>query len=106
VSGVLIALGLTLAVLFPYVLSAALGFLIVGLGVSSVIPLVYSEAGRSSTTSPGMALTAVSSIGFLGFLAGPPLIGVIAGFSSLRISFVVVACIGLFIALAARFFRR
>lgn len=106
VSGVLIALGLTIAVLFPYVLSAALGFLIVGLGVSSVIPLVYSEAGRSSTTSPGMALTAVSSIGFLGFLAGPPLIGVIAGFSSLRISFVVVACIGLFIALAARFFRR
>ncbi|HUC80887.1 MAG TPA: MFS transporter [Flavisolibacter sp.] len=105
-SGVLIATGLTIAVVFPYVFSAALGFLIVGLGVSSVIPLVYSEAGKSKTTSPGMALTAVSSIGFLGFLIGPPLIGVIAGLFDLRVSFILIAAIGLFIAVFARLVMR
>lgn len=102
VSGVLIATGLAIAVLFPYVLSAAFGFLIVGLGVSSVIPLVYSEAGKSKQTSPGIALTAVSSIGFLGFLIGPPLIGVVAGIFDLRISFLLIAAIGLFIAIFAK----
>lgn len=98
-SGVLIATGLLVSVLFPYLPAAIAGFLIVGFGVSSVIPLVYSEAGKSSYASPGIALTAVSSIGFLGFLLGPPLIGAIAGAFSLRISFLLIAVIGAFIVL-------
>ena len=97
-SGLLIASGLLCAISFPYILTSILGFLLVGFGVSSVIPLIYSEAGKSKTMSAGMALSAVSSVGFLGFLAGPPLIGVIAGAFSLRISFLVIACIGLLIA--------
>ncbi len=97
-SGLLIASGLLTAVIFPFVFSSIIGFLLVGFGVSSVIPLVYSEAGKSKTISPGMALTAVSSVGFLGFLVGPPLIGVVAGTFSLRISFLLIACIGLMIA--------
>jgi MFS family permease len=97
-SGLLIALGLCLAVLMPGLYTAITGFFLVGFGVSSVVPLVYSEAGRSSKISAGMALAAVSSIGFLGFLVGPPLIGVIAGFFGLRISFAVVALMGLAVA--------
>jgi MFS family permease len=104
-SGALIATGLTIAVIFPFVVTAIIGFLIVGFGVSSVIPLIYSEAGKSKTTSPGVALTAVSSIGFLGFLIGPPLIGVIAGALSLRISFVLIACIGVFITVITYYFK-
>jgi MFS family permease len=104
-SGLLIAAGLLTAVLMPEILPSIIGFLLVGFGVSSVIPLIYSEAGKSKTTSAGMALTAVSSIGFLGFLIGPPLIGVIAGASSLRISFLVIAVIGLLIAGIIRFGR-
>jgi MFS family permease len=46
-----------------------------------------------------MALTAVSSIGFLGFLLGPPIIGVIAGAFNLRISFAFIALMGLLITL-------
>jgi MFS family permease len=67
-----------------------------------MIPLIYSEAGKSKTIAPAMALTAVSSIGFFGFLAGPPIIGVIAGISSLRISFILIALIGVFIAVMVR----
>jgi MFS family permease len=58
------------------------------------VPLVYSSAGKSKTLSPGVALTAVSTIGFLGFLLGPPLIGFIAQAFSLRISFTLIAVLG------------
>ncbi|MFK5143421.1 MFS transporter, partial [Klebsiella pneumoniae] len=77
-SGIVIATGLLTAVILPYLVPATIGFLLVGIGVSSVVPLVYSQAGKSTTMNAGMALAAVSSIGFLGFLIGPPLIGFIA----------------------------
>ena len=102
VSGLLIALGLGLAASFPYLVPAIVGFLIVGFGVSAVVPLVYSEAGRSATMPAGMALAAVSSIGFIGFLVGPPLIGLVAGLFSLRISFIIIALMGLAIVGLAR----
>lgn len=91
-SGILISTGLFLSVLLPYLVTATIGFLIVGLGVSSIVPMVYSSAGKVSNISPGMALASVSSVSFLGFLMGPPLIGYIAELSDLRYSF---ACIGL-----------
>jgi MFS family permease len=90
VSGVLMGTGLTIAVAFPYLIPATFGFLLVGFGVSSVVPLVYSAAGRSTTMSAGMALAAVSSISFIGFLIGPPLIGIVAQFADLRWSFGIV----------------
>lgn len=101
ISGILIATGLGIAVALPFLTSAILGFLIVGFGVSSVVPLVYSEAGRSKLVSPGIALAAVSSIGFLGFLVGPPLIGFVSGIFSLRISFLIIGFIGILIILIA-----
>jgi predicted MFS family arabinose efflux permease len=100
-SGLFITTGLAISVLFPYLLPSVVGFLLVGFGVSSVVPLVYSEAGKSKRLSPGIALAAVSSIGFLGFLIGPPLIGVVAGMASLRISFVIIAVMGFCVSLMA-----
>lgn len=100
-SGVSIAVGLLIAVFFPFLISASAGFLLVGLGVSSVVPLVYSAAGRSNTMSPGAALAAVSTIGFVGFLLGPPLIGSIAQAASLRWSFSLIAFLGLGITILA-----
>lgn len=98
-SGLLTACGLLIAVVFPNLPTAILGFLLVGFGVSSVVPLVYGAAGRSKTLSPGIALAAVSTIGFLGFLIGPPLIGLVAAASSLRVSFFIIAIMGLCVAL-------
>lgn len=105
-SGLTIATGLAIALLFPYLLPAIAGFLLVGFGVSSVVPLVFSTAGKSKTMSPGVALAAVSSVGFLGFLAGPPLIGIVAGISSLRISFIIIALMGLSVAIVVRLVKR
>ncbi|HZI52239.1 MAG TPA: MFS transporter [Chitinophagaceae bacterium] len=99
VSGILILTGLMISVLFPYIVTATLGFVIVGLGVSSIIPTVYSTAARATKIAPGMALASVSSIGFFGFLMGPPLIGYIAELANLRYSFAVVALFGLCITM-------
>lgn len=100
-SGLLIVTGLVLAIVFPYLSSALVGFFLVGLGVSSVVPLIYSEAGKSKNISPGSALTAVSSISFLGFLVGPPLIGIIAGAFNLQTSFAFIAVMGFSIVFVA-----
>ncbi|MFT3827717.1 MAG: MFS transporter [Chitinophagaceae bacterium] len=93
-SGIVIVTGLLLAVIFPTIVVATIGFLLVGIGVSSVVPLVYGAAGKSGTMTPGMALAAVSTIGYLGFLAGPPIIGFIAQAASLRWSFTLIAMLG------------
>ena len=100
-SGLLTAAGLLLAVALPTLVPATIGLMLVGVGVSSVVPLVYGAAGRSTVMSPGMAIAAVSTVGFAGFLLGPPLIGLVAGASSLRVSFALIACLGLGIAALA-----
>ncbi len=93
-SGIMISTGLLISVLFPYLVTAIIGFLIVGFGVSSVVPTIYSTAAGASKLSPGRAIAAVSSVSFLGFLLGPPLIGYIAQLTSLRYSFAVIALLG------------
>lgn len=101
VSGIIIMVGLLLAVLMPQIYTAIAGFLLVGVGVSSIVPLVYSAAGRSKILSPGIALASVSTISFFGFLIGPPLIGLLAGIASLRLSFAVIALMGLIVSILA-----
>ena len=93
-SGSLTTTGLLVAVIFPGFYTAIAGFMLVGAGISSVVPMVYSAAGKSKTMSPGVALAAVSTIGFVGFLFGPPIIGFIAGLATLRASFIFIAVMG------------
>ena len=73
--------------------------MLVGLGVSSIVPTVYSAAGRHSKVPPGIALATVSSVSFLGFLMGPPLIGNISQIAGLRYSFAVIGLFGMGISL-------
>ena len=96
-NGLLIAAGMLLAVAWARPHSVIAGFALVGLGVSSVIPIAYMIAGRSRSMAPAAALAAVSAIGFTGFLIGPPIIGFIAHEVTLRISLLLVAVMGLVI---------
>jgi MFS family permease len=93
-SGWLIFSGLFLAVVFPYPVTAGLGFAMVGLGVSCVVPLVFSMAGKSKTMNSGQALASISTIGYLGFLVVPPLVGFVAQSLSLRWSFGIISILG------------
>jgi MFS family permease len=99
VSGILIFIGMMIAVLFPSLITATIGFLIVGFGVSSIIPLMISTAGKIKEVPSGIAIATVAGVGFFGFLMGPPLIGYIAQLSGLQYSFAVIALMGLGITL-------
>ncbi|WP_343523066.1 MFS transporter [Pedobacter sp.] len=97
ISGAIISIGMALAVLFPYIIIAILGFMLIGLGVSSIVPMVYSIAGNNKKVPAGKAITMVSSIGYFAFLFGPPLIGYVSQLSSLRYSFGIISVFGLLI---------
>ncbi len=97
-SGIMISTGLYSAVLFPYLISCTIAFMLVGFGVSNVIPIVFNAAGNSKKVPTSIALTIVSSISFMGFLIGPPIIGYIAQMTSLRYSFAFIGIFGILIS--------
>ena len=96
-SGCTISIGLFLAVAFPYLIPCTISFMLVGFGVSSIVPTVYSTAGKNTKVPTSIALTTVTSVSFLGFLIGPPMIGYIAELTSLKYSFGVIGFFGFFI---------
>ncbi|GAA4431303.1 MFS transporter [Ravibacter arvi] len=98
-NGLLISTGLAIAIFFPNIITATIGFIIVGFGVSSVVPIVYSTAGKLGNMAPSIALAGVSGISYLGFLLGPPLIGFVAELTDLRFSFGMISVLGLLIAI-------
>jgi hypothetical protein len=54
------------------------GWAILGCGLSTIVPVAFRAAGRASPASPSAGVAAVSSIGWLGFLTGPPVIGLVS----------------------------
>jgi MFS family permease len=93
-SGAFIFCGLMLAVLFPYTVVTVTGFILVGLGVSCIVPMVFSLAGKSTNMSSSSALASISTIGYLGFLVVPPFVGFVAQAAGLRWSFGIIALFG------------
>jgi MFS family permease len=98
ISGVMISAGLFTAVFLPYIIPCTIAFMFVGLGVATIVPTVYSIAGKNPTVPAGEALTIVSSVSFLGFLMGPPVIGHIAQSFGLQFSFAFIGIFGVLIA--------
>jgi MFS family permease len=94
-SGILMFVGMMTSVVFPQFIVCTLAFMLVGIGVACNVPSIYSIAGQNKNVSSGVALAMVSSISYLGFLMGPPLIGYIAEAFSLRYSYGIFACFGL-----------
>ena len=76
--------------------AAVLGFAGMGIGLANVAPIVFSAAGRLPDLAPGIGIAAVSTAGYCGFLAGPPLIGLVAEASGLPFALgLVAAAVGL-----------
>lgn len=93
-NGLLIFLGMLLALSIQQPHVVMVGFGLVGFGVSSVIPIVYILSAKTKSMPPSTALAAVSSVGFSGFLFGPPLIGFAAQETGLRAALLIVALLG------------
>jgi predicted MFS family arabinose efflux permease len=83
-SGVLATSGLAVALLSPAPWIAMLGFGFVGAGFATVVPMAFSAAGRTPGVSSGVALATATTVGYFGFLIGPPLIGLVAEWIGLR----------------------
>ncbi|MDU1891746.1 MAG: MFS transporter [Dysgonomonas sp.] len=99
--GTFITIGLFTAVIFPHFITTIIAFMIIGLGTAGIVPTIYSVAGQKTRISTSIALTIVSSVSFLGFLMGPPLIGYISSATNLRYSYALIGLFGICIVLLA-----
>jgi hypothetical protein len=80
----LAALGVGAIIAAPSAFVVFGGLVAVGLGLSILVPLIFSAAGRSSSMPPGTAIAAVAAVGYGAFLIGPPTIGLAAELVTLR----------------------
>ena len=69
------------------------GFFLIGIGSANIVPIFYSMLGRQKVMPINMAVSSVSTLGYLGILMGPAVIGFIANMTSLYTSFVFLACL-------------
>ena len=99
--GLLAASALTLALVSGSTVVALAGFAAMGAGLGVVVPVLFRAAGSTPGVSAAAGVAAVSTIGWFGFLAGPPAIGVTADAVGLRSSLVIVVAATLGLALLA-----
>ena len=88
--GVVSATGLAVALAIGTTPAALVGFAAMGAGLGVMVPVIFRTAGTTPGVTPGIGIAAVSTIGFLGFLAGPPAIGIAADVIGLRAALAVV----------------
>ena len=99
------AVGLALAVTFGIPIMAIIGFTIVGLGFSCIVPVLFSAAAKVQGIAPGTAIAAVAGISYAGFMAGPPFIGFIADEFNLSVGLGSVVLLSVVSIGIARFIR-
>lgn len=103
--GLTACLGLSLSLIWNIPAAVISGFFMVGLGLSVIVPIAYSIAGNSSAVSPGVGLAMVTTVGYSGFLFGPPIIGFLADWRSLRFALIFVACLFMIMTLLSYRYR-
>jgi fucose permease len=102
-SGLVGGAGMALALAVPHPAAALVGFALVGLGFANIVPVLFSVAGQVPGIPAAQGIAAVSSVGYFGMMAGPPMIGFIAEGRSLTGALCVVI---VFAALVAAFAGR
>jgi MFS family permease len=100
--GLCAALGFTLAALIPYWQPALLGYAMVGVGCSNIVPVLFTSVGRQTVMPEHVAVPAITTLGYAGILAGPALIGLVAHAASLSAAFLMLAIMLLCVAAGAR----
>jgi fucose permease len=98
----LAALAMALVLLAGHPALAFVGYALVGIGLAPAVPILYTAATRIPGVPRAAAIAAVSSIGYAGFMIGPPLIGALAKAMSLTAALGVVVLAGALLALFGR----
>lgn len=104
--GLLGAAGVSLAVISPTPPMAFLGLALAGLGLATIIPLVFSAGGNVPGIPSGVGIAGVATLAYASFLVGPPMIGAVAEALSLRYSFAILALLLLTMASLAGALRQ
>ncbi|MGA9607809.1 MFS transporter [Rouxiella badensis] len=94
--------GLLLSVGVDSLYAVAAGFIMVGLGASNLVPIMFSAAGNQTSMPANLAIASVTTLGYAGILAGPALVGFIAQLSNLSIALSCVAVLMLLVSASAR----
>jgi MFS family permease len=101
----LAAASLSLALLASSPYWALPAFALTGAGLAVIVPIAFGAGGRVASVPTGAGVAMVSGSGYIGFLFGPPLIGFIAQWSSLRLALLVIVALSLLAALLANAVR-
>ena len=80
------------------------GCFIIGVGISTIVPLIYSKAGTQTKILPSIAIAGVSTIAYIGFLLGPVVIGYLSDLFSLQLALVLLIVLGLVASTIAKLF--
>jgi MFS family permease len=89
--GLCAALGFSVAALVPFWQVSLLGYAMVGVGCSNVVPVLFTSVGRQTVMPEHVAVPATTTLGYAGILAGPALIGLMAHAASLSVAFLMLA---------------
>ena len=103
-SGLLIAAGLGCTLLSHSWWPAVIGLMLAGIGVANIVPVIWGVAGRDTRMGAGPAISATATIGYFGFLTGPPIIGSLAVLIGLRQAMGVIVLAGIIVAAGPIFF--
>jgi fucose permease len=101
----LAAAGLALATLIPSALVALLGYALVGLGCSNIVPVMFSMAGKQDEMPESIAVPAITTLGYAGVLLGPALIGFVAHATNLATALLIIALLLLGVAASTRLLK-
>jgi MFS family permease len=96
--GLLIATGMGIALASPWPLIGALGFGLLGIGAANIVPVLFSKAARTPGVEPNIGVAAVATLGYSGFLATPPVLGLVADDYGLSAALGLVLLMGLAVA--------
>jgi len=103
--GLLAAAGFATMVIVPNAWADVAGLFFVGFGLSNIVPVLSSVAGRDGSMPSSLAIASLTTLGYLGNLAGPAAIGFIARLTDLRVSFTLVAAAMLVISISSRMLK-
>ncbi|MGV3575209.1 MAG: hypothetical protein ACO1O4_08765 [Devosia sp.] len=101
-SALLATAGFLASLFLPSPAAALFGFLLVGTGVSNIAPILFTLTGRTRRMPANLAVASVLTVGYVGIIAGPAAIGLIAHATSLQTAFFLLCAAMLVIALSAR----
>jgi predicted MFS family arabinose efflux permease len=101
--GILAVAGFALLLTAPIAFLAMGGFLLIGLGASNIVPILFRKAGSQTVMPAALAISAMTTTGYAGILAGPAAIGFVSNAVGLRNAFWMLAALLCLVPLTARF---